>query len=172
MKDRLEELAIIATIMIGVGMMSTQCSAADWLISPGGLSIHEDRSAGYRESNPGILIERRDGDHSIVGGRFRNSFNANSRIAAYRYRAVEYAGFGLGGAIGLVDGYPAGGGGPRPVATPALSYDYQRVSILVMAIPPVSKHIEGWTAMAALFVHFFYGSSCKPLPISFNQSNS
>ena len=151
MRDPIEEIAIIAAIMIGAVLVTTQCSAADWLISPGGISWHEDRSAGYRESNPGILVEAREGDHSVVAGRFRNSFNRPSRIAAYRYRAVEYAGFGLGGAIGIVDGYPAGNGGPRLVAAPVASYDYKRVSLLVMAIPPVSKEISGWTAMATVF---------------------
>ena len=151
MKFTLEDYLIIA-VLFAVLQISSRCSAADLLLSAGGLSHHQDRSAGYRESNPGILVELREGDHSVVAGRFRNSFNRPSRIAAYRYRAVEYAGFGLGGAIGVVDGYPAGNGGPRPVAAPVASYDYRSVSLLVMAIPPVSKEISGWTAMATVFV--------------------
>ena len=142
---------IRVAIAITLALLAPPCSAADWMLSPGGLSYHQDRSAGYRESNPGVLVELREGDHSVVAGRFRNSFDRPSRIAAYRYRAVEYAGFGLGGAIGVVDGYPAGNGGPRPVAAPVASYDYKRVSLLVMAIPPVSKEIAGWTAMVTVF---------------------
>ena len=155
MRDRFEAISIFLAMLlgaiIGIVITSSYCKASDLMISAGGLSHHQDRAAGYRESNPGVLVEIREGDHSVVAGRFRNSFDRPSRIAAYRYRAVEYAGFGLGGAIGIVDGYPAGNGGPRPVAAPVASYDYGRVSLLVMAIPPVSKQISGWTAMVTVF---------------------
>ena len=151
MKDLLTLIVGIILISTGTILLARKCSAADWMLSAGGLSYHQDRTAGYRESNPGILVELREGDHSVVAGRFRNSYNRPSRVAAYRYRAVEYAGFGLGGAICIVDGYPAGNGRPRLVASPVASYDYRSVSLLVMAIPPVSKQISGWTAMATVF---------------------
>ena len=146
---------MLHALVVIIALVALPCQAADWMLSAGGLSYHQDRAAGYRESNPGVLVELRDGDHSVVAGRFRNSFNRPSRIACYRYRALEYTGFGLGGALCVVDGYPVNNGGPRLAPFPVISYDYRRASLLVTAIPPVSKEISGWTAMIALFVHFF-----------------
>ena len=148
----LERLKVVTGFCIGVALYNV-CScafAAEVWLSPGGVSLHQDRSAGYRERNPGLILEVREGNHSVLGGQFKNSFSRDSHLLVYRYRAVERAGFGLGGAVGLVDGYPAGGGDPRPVAAPVASYDHKSVSLLVMAIPPATKEISGWVAIAAI----------------------
>lgn len=147
-------LRTIACFALGVALyeVSSCALAADWLISPGGVSYHQDRSANYRERNPGMILEVREGNHSILGGQFKNSFNGDSHLLVYRYRAVERAGFGLGGAAGFVDGYPAGGGDPRPVAAPVASYQHGPISFLVLAIPPVTKEIKGWVAIATISV--------------------
>jgi len=125
-------------IPIGCGAAETQV----W-ISPGGISYHQDRDAGYRERNAGVILEARQGDHAVMAGTYRNSFNADSKIIGYRYTAARWGDFGAGGTIGVVDGYPANEGRIVPYAAPSAFWERGPINLTVFMIPPLSEKIGG-----------------------------
>ena len=145
---------IVSLAAGGILAMCVGAEAAEtevWL-SPGGISHHQSRDAGYRERNPGVVLEIRRGDHAALVGQYRNSFDRDSKLIGYRYTAVRWGGLSLGATIGAIDGYPYREGRWSPVALPVASYQMGPVALSLMAAPPVAKHIDGWVVAASIAV--------------------
>jgi hypothetical protein len=134
---------LIRSIMVAALMAAGQASAQEVWLSPGGLSWHQDRDAGYRERNPGVVLEIRQGDHAVMAGEYRNSFNRDSKLLGYRYTFARWGNWGAGGTICIVDNYPANEGRLVPCAAPSTFWERGPVNVTLFMIPPVSEKIGG-----------------------------
>lgn len=112
-------------------------------MSLGGVSVHQDRDAGYRERNAGIVLEYRTGNHGFLAGQYRNSFNRDSKMLGYRYTFARVGKCGASGTIGVVNNYPLNDGGVVPYAAPSVFCDMGPVNITLFMIPPISEEIGG-----------------------------
>ncbi len=134
----------ISALLLGL-LIPISCGAAEtqvW-VSPGGISYHQDREAGYRERNAGVILEVRQGDHALMAGTYRNSFNRDSKLIGYRYTAARWGDFGAGATIGLADNYPANEGRASPYAVIQGFWERGPVNVTVFMVPPVSEKIGG-----------------------------
>jgi hypothetical protein len=126
-----------------------EARADEWYLSPGGVSLHQDRHAGYNEVNTGLSATwKRDDEVAVSAGQYGNSLHRRSYFAAVRWTPVQVGPLRVGVLAGAVTGYEANGGGPIPVVLPAV----------VGAVGPVEVTVIGWPAMvgsgAGIAAHF------------------
>lgn len=76
-------------------------------ITTGFLSYHPNRNPDYNERNTGIGGEYHfDDERSLALGHYKNSVRKQSTYLQYVYTPVAIGNIKLGGALGIVDGYP------------------------------------------------------------------
>ena len=126
-----------------------EARADEWYLSPGGVSLHQDRHAGYNERNTGISAAwKRDDEMAVSAGQYGNSLHRRSYFAAVRWTPVSVGPLRAGMLAGVVTGYDANGGGPIPVVLPAV----------VGAVGPIEVTVIGWPSMvgsgAGIAAHF------------------
>lgn len=127
-----------------------------WLTS-GFLSRHvgSGNTGRYNEKNGGLGVEfALDADWRLAAGSYRNSVREHSRYAQAvwtpawtRAQAGEWK-FGLGAALGVVDGYPAmRHGGFFPTVLPVASVEWRRVGVNLTYIPSLAGNVTGAFAL-------------------------
>lgn len=141
----------VCVLLLLAALMGKAHAQQVWL-APGAASYHTDRDSQYCERNPGALAEARWGDHALIGGRYKNSICGQTNVIAYRYTALRIGPCFASGICGTVDGYAANGGRFIPVAAPEIGCGSDRIEFGLMAIPPVDKHIDGWSFVASVRV--------------------
>ena len=118
--------------------MSISAVAGDLYVSPGGISYHADRRAGYNESNHGVQATwKRDETWALAAGSYANSLHARSYFAAVRATPVSAGFLRFGALAGLVTGYDANGGRAIPVFLPAMVAEAGPVEVTMLAWPSV-----------------------------------
>lgn len=143
---------MLTKALVILGMMLAllpDARAGDLYVSPGGFSYHADRSKGYNEVNHGLsLTYRADDELAYSAGFFGNSLHRRAWFAAARWTPAQLGVLRAGALLGVVTGYEAAGGGPIPVALPAVAAD----------IGPVDVTVIGWPSMfgsgAGIAAHF------------------
>lgn len=137
-------------------LAQTSFAQSVWL-SPGAVSWHADRAAGYNERNVGGGVEWRSesGEIRAAAGQYRNSIRQDTRYATVGWFPLQTE-FGpvriaAGGAIGIADGYRVNNGRAFPVALPALSVDVWRIGINVTAWPRLEKGESAGVAVQLVF---------------------
>jgi hypothetical protein len=122
------------------------CECLMWLSLA---SYHLDRTQGYKEFNPGIILEQKDGP--FLGGLYRNSYGKLTAFGARDFtldRRVlfETVPARTSFAIGLV-----GGGGYRtPVlAVARVTFD-KRVSLFGLVMPSKDDEKGKWRLNGAI----------------------
>lgn len=123
------------------------------LVSPGGFSYHQDRAAGYNERNHGLsLTYRADAELAYSAGGFGNSLHRRAYFAAARWTPVQMGWVRAGALAGVVTGYDAAGGGPIPIALPAVAVDIGPVDVTVVGWPSMMGSGAGIAAQFAVRV--------------------
>lgn len=127
-----------------------------WLTS-GFVSRHvgSGNTGRYNEKNGGLGVEWAvDADWHLAAGAYRNSVRRHSRYAQVvwtpeftRARHGDCK-FGLGAALGVVDGYPAmRHGGFFPTVLPVASVEWRRVGVNLTYIPSLAGNVTGAFAL-------------------------
>lgn len=100
-------------------------------ISTGFLSYHPNRSAHYNERNAGFGAEYHFNDeHALTLGRYKNSVRSQTTYAHYVYTPFRIWNTRLGGAVGLVNGYPMLRDGKfAPVLMPVASTTFRMAGV-------------------------------------------
>lgn len=94
----------------------------------------------YNEKNFGLGVEYRDGALLMTAGAYRNSANKNSVYALVGALPIEVGPLKIGGAVGLVNGYPRmNDGGIVPAALGLVALEGERVGMNVAIIPGVKS---------------------------------
>ena len=112
-------------------------------VTPGMVSLHFDRNQGFNEANYGFGVEYAlTKDWSLSGGTFRNSEYTQSKYAVAAYQPLDFFGFRLGVAGGIMDGYRGPNnkyeGKPFTVFMPVMSYEKQNFGVNVLFVPSVN----------------------------------
>lgn len=149
--DMKSALLLLLGIFIGAAIAGARAQSL-WL-TPGAVSWHADRSAGYNERNHGIGAEwqSESAEHRVSAGTYRNSIHRDTRYALYSWAPVQTtlgpAKLAAGVAIGIADGYQVNHGRAFPVALPALSVEIWRIGINLTAWPKVEKDASAGVAV-------------------------
>lgn len=126
-------------------------------ISPGMVSLHFERNMGFNESNPGFGLEYAiDKDWSLAAGRFKNSEYNQSNYVTVAYQPLDFFGFKLGLAGGVMDGYMGPNNKydkkPFPVLLPVMTYENTNFGLNILFVPQVKT--ESATLYGALGFQF------------------
>ena len=126
-------------------------------ISPGMVSFHFERNMGFNESNPGFGLEYSlNKDWSLAAGRFKNSEYNQSNYVTVAYQPLDFFGFKLGLAGGVMDGYSGPNNKydkkPFPVLLPVMSYEHKNFGVNILWVPQVKT--EAATIYSAIGVQF------------------
>lgn len=102
----------------------------EWWLTTGFKSYHFNRSANYNENNSGIGVEWHfKENHSMMLGTYHNSVRKYSNYLQYSWTPLQIGQVKLGGAVGLVDGYPALNGGKlSPSLMPVATWNFKMFS--------------------------------------------
>lgn len=123
-----------------------------WLTT-GFRSYHFERDANYNENNTGLGFEWRFNDEQAVAiGIYDNSVRRNSRYLHYVWTPVKLGPIRLGGAAGIIDGYPDMNDSEFafsliPVASlhfKVFSYD---AGLNLVYIPTITERVDGSVAL-------------------------
>lgn len=123
-----------------------------WLTS-GFRSYHFKRSARYNENNSGVGFEWRfDDERAISGGSYNNSVRRTSNYLHYVWTPVNAGPVKIGGAAGLISGYPELNKGNYgfsliPVATLNFKVFSHDAGINLVYIPTIAKQVDGSLAL-------------------------
>lgn len=148
--------AILALLMFLLALLAKTCFAQSLWLSPGAVSWHADRSAGYNERNsgPGIEWRSESGGIRAAAGQYRNSIRQDTRYATIGWFPLQTelgpVRIAAGGAIGIADGYRVNHGRAFPVALPALSVEGWRIGLNVTAWPRLEKGESAGVAVQLL----------------------
>ncbi len=127
--------AIVAVMLLWA---AHEARADGLYVSPGGVSWHQDRAAGYNERNLGVsAMWKHSDDWAMSAGQYANSLHRRSYFAAVRWTPVGIGPVRAGLLGGMVTGYEANGGGPIPVVLPAAA----------ISAGPVDVTLTGWPSM-------------------------
>lgn len=143
---------MLTKVLVILGMMLAllpDARAGDFLISPGGISWHADRSKNFNEVNNGFAGTWRDGDViAYSAGFYGNSIHRRAYFVSARWTPVQVGPVRAGVLAGAVTGYAANSGGAMPFALPAVATE----------LGPVEVALIGWPAMfgsgAGIAAHF------------------
>lgn len=123
-----------------------------WLTS-GFFSHHFNREPHYNERNTGLGIEYFFNESTAVAiGHYRNSVRRSSTYLHFVYTPLEIGSFRLGGAVGVLDGYPElrnGRYSPAvlPVGTSTFKLFNHDVGVNLTYIPTISHRVDGALAI-------------------------
>ena len=118
-------------------------------ITTGFFSYHPNREAHYNERNTGIGMEYRfDEDQALALGHYKNSIRRESTYLQYVYTPLKIGNIGLGGAVGIVDGYPRLRHGKfSPVLMPVANMTFKvfgyDAGINAVYIPSIIPNVDG-----------------------------
>jgi hypothetical protein len=142
-------LVIAALMLVAVH----EARADGWYVSGGGASYHADRQAGYNERNHGLSLSyRADDELAYSAGFFGNSLHHRAYFSAARWTPVRLWILRAGALAGVVTGYDAAGGGPIPIALPAVAVDIGPVDVTVIGWPSMMGSGAGIAAQFAVRV--------------------
>jgi hypothetical protein len=135
---------IVALLASSAAVRAEEAKASVWL-SPGFLSHHFDRSAGYREDNIGFGAEVDLPRQTMVqAGSYINSDRLRTHYAGGAWSPIEFGPLRLGVYAGAFDGYPLmRNGGWFLAALPILSYRGDRLGVNFTAIPNYGNKLHG-----------------------------
>lgn len=135
---------IVALLASSAAVRAEDAKASVWL-SPGFLSYHFDRSAGFREDNIGFGAEVNLPRQTMVqAGSYINSDRQRTHYAGGAWSPVELGPLRLGIYAGAFDGYPLmRNGGWFLAALPMLSYRGERVGANLTVIPNYANKLHG-----------------------------
>lgn len=99
-------------------------------ISTGFLSYHPSRKPDYNEHNTGVAVEYHfDDERALALGHYKNSVRKQSTYLQYVYTPFAIGNIKLGGALGIIDGYPKLRDGKfTPVLLPVASTHFKVLS--------------------------------------------
>lgn len=105
--------------------------------SPGMVSYHFDRSAGFRNLNNGFGIQTNVSENlSLMAGNFINSDSTRSSYAGLAWQPLSWHAFKIGFSAGVLDGYQdRRDGGGFVTLLPWISIRNERVDLNLTAIP-------------------------------------
>jgi hypothetical protein len=132
--------------------MQAEAASQLWLTT-GFRSYHFKRSAAYNENNSGIGFEWRfDAERRISGGIYDNSVRETTHYLHYVWTPLHLGVVHIGGAAGLIDGYPElNKGKPAfsliPVATLDFKIFSHDVGLNLVYIPTIAKQVDGSLAL-------------------------
>jgi hypothetical protein len=120
-----------------LGGANTAANDFNLWLTPGILSHHYDRNAGYRERNWGFGIQSSlSGSFSVMAGNYINSDNVRSDYAGVIWQPWSWRSVKIGLAAAVFNGYPLmRGGGWFPAALPLISIRNERVGANFTVIP-------------------------------------
>lgn len=143
--------AVVAALLVIAA--AEYARAGDVYVSPGGLSYHTDRSKNFNERNYGLSATyRTDDELAYTSGWFGNSLHRRSYFAAARWTPLQIGQIRAGALVGIVTGYEAAGGGPIPVALPAVAVSVGSVEMTVVGWPAMFGSGAGIAAQFAVRV--------------------
>ncbi|HEU4622062.1 MAG TPA: hypothetical protein VFS42_07540 [Burkholderiaceae bacterium] len=118
-------------------------------VSFGFLSRHDNRHANYNERNDGFGVEyQSSAEHWWSVGHYRNSVRHSSTYLQYGWMPLSFGPVRIGGAVGLVNGYPRLNGGDwTPTLLPVIGVEYGRVGANIVYIPSVAGQAAGAVAV-------------------------
>lgn len=121
--------------------------AGDFWLHTGGLSSHASSNV-RNESNSGSGLEYRfDTEWALGFGRYENSFFRESRYVLANWTPLHYRGLRMGLTMGMVTGYHKKKYGLHgqavPVLLPTIDYRWERISVSLMAAPPLGEASAG-----------------------------
>lgn len=155
--DRSGASRIMKSVFTAALWLLTQtCFAQSVWLSPGAVSWHADRAAGYNERNsgPGLEWRSESGEIRAAAGQYRNSIRQDTRYATVGWFPLRTdlgpVRIAAGGAIGIADGYRVNQGRAFPVALPALSVEVWRIGLNVTAWPRLEKGESAGVAVQLL----------------------
>lgn len=123
-----------------------------WLTT-GFFSHHFNRQKNYNEQNTGLGIEYSFTQSTALAiGHYNNSVHKSSTYLHFIYTPLELGPLQLGGAVGLLDGYPEMRGGRfspvvLPVGTSTFKLFNHDVGINLTYIPTISRYVDGAVAI-------------------------
>jgi hypothetical protein len=121
----------------------------DYFLDQNQAAYHFDRKAvaekNLNESNPGIGLEREDGDWRQMVGVYKNSDRKNSVYGLVGYTPVHAGGFSAGVFGGGVTGYETP---VQPAGGLLMTYQGKNMGVNLTAIPNVpSKNVYGFIGL-------------------------
>lgn len=131
---------------------SSPAAGQIWLAS-GFFSYHLNRKKDYNERNTGLAVEYTLNRLTwFTIGHYENSIRRPSTYLHAVYTPFELGPIRLGGAVGLLNGYPALRGGrfapvALPVATSTFKLFNHDVGINLAYIPTISNRVQGAVAV-------------------------
>lgn len=141
---------VIAALLL---VAAHEARADGWYLSPGGVSYHQDRKAGYNEVNHGFsALVKSDDELAFASGFFGNSLHRRAYFAAARWTPYQVGFLRAGALAGAVTGYEANGGGPIPVLLPAVAAGWGPIDITVVGWPSMMGSGAGIAAQFAVRV--------------------
>lgn len=132
-------------------------ASSKFWISTGFRSYHSNRQANYNETNTGIGIEYHINDENILAlGHYENSIRKQTTYLNYAYTPLKIGNIRIGGAIGIVNGYPLLRNGKfAPVLMPVASTNFRvfdrNVGINTVYIPSIIPNVDGALAFQLKF---------------------
>ena len=127
--------------------------ASQLWVTTGFRSYHFKRSANYNENNSGIGLEWRfNAERAISVGTYRNSVRDTTHYLHYVWTPWQLGPLRLGGAIGLIDGYPDLNDGKVSFSLiPAASWHFKVFShdagLNLVYIPTIAQQVDGSLAL-------------------------
>jgi hypothetical protein len=132
-------------------------SSSKYWISTGFLSYHTNRKAGYNEKNTGVGFEYQLNEESgLALGHYRNSVRRQTTYVQYVYTPFRIGNVRIGGAVGLVNGYPLLRDGKfAPALLPVVSTTFKvfdrNVGFNTVYIPSIVPNVDGALAFQFKF---------------------
>jgi hypothetical protein len=135
----------LVLVLLMAGALPAQAGAF-WLHTCG-FSSHASSNV-RNESNAGSGLEYRFDEEWALGfGRYENSFFRESRYLLANWTPLDYRGLRMGLTMGMVTGYHKKKYGLHgqavPVLLPTIDYRWERVSVSLMAAPPLGEVSAG-----------------------------
>lgn len=108
-------------------------------VTPGFLSYHVDRDAGYRNRNYGYGVQTDLSDQmSLMAGSYINSDNNRSDYVGLSWQPLSWHSIKIGVATGVLNGYRnkrGGGGGAFTMVVPWVSIRNKRIGVNFTLMP-------------------------------------
>jgi hypothetical protein len=151
-------LACVITTQAALAHCEEPVASPSWAngrlwVTTGFFSHHFSRDENFNERNTGLGIEYALSESSAIAiGHYDNSVRRASTYLHYVYTPLELGPFRIGGAAGLLDGYPQLRGGRfspvvLPVATSTFKLFNYDAGINMTYIPTIAGHIKGAVAI-------------------------
>lgn len=127
--------------------------ASQLWVTTGFRSYHFKRSPNYNENNTGIGFEWHfDEERAIMLGTYRNSVRESTHYLHYVWTPLKIGPIRVGGAAGLIDGYPDLNDGKVSFSLiPAATWHFKLLShdvgLNLVYIPTIARQVDGSLAL-------------------------